>query len=68
MSGNTNHNIVGANGASIFYQVRLILMHELIGHAIPMAVGFDTGNAVENKVRVELHDYERKAEPDHDEY
>jgi hypothetical protein len=34
------------------------LMHELVGHAIPGAVGSDTGNAVsnENKVRVEIPD------------
>lgn len=33
-----------------------ILMHELVGHAIPGAVGSDTGNAVsnENKVRIEI--------------
>lgn len=34
----------------------VVLMHELVGHAIPGAVGPDTGNAVgnENKVRIEL--------------
>lgn len=29
-----------------------ILMHELVGHAIPMVAGSDTGNAVENENKV----------------
>ncbi len=35
-----------------------ILMHEMVGHAIPGAVGPETGNAVsnENKVRIQLPD------------
>ncbi|TAA24545.1 hypothetical protein [Pseudoxanthomonas winnipegensis] len=45
-----------------------ILMHELVGHAIPGAVGSDTGNAVgnENKVRIELPDADlRKMDDSH---
>jgi RHS repeat-associated protein len=50
-----------------------ILMHELVGHAIPKIVGPDTGNAVanENKVRAQLgtgNNALRAAEPAHVEY
>lgn len=45
-----------------------ILMHEMVGHAIPGAVGPDTGNAVdnENKVRIEIPDADiRMRDPRH---
>jgi hypothetical protein len=46
-----------------------ILAHELVGHAIPMTLGGDTGNAVdnENKVRSEDGESLRKPEPNYDE-
>jgi RHS repeat-associated protein len=46
-----------------------ILMHELVGHAIPRVAGSDTGNAVENenKVRRENGLPLRPAEPSHTE-
>ncbi len=46
----------------------MVLMHELVGHAIPGAVGSDTGNAVgnENKVRIEIPDADlRMRDDDH---
>ena len=47
-----------------------ILLHELIGHAIPMTVGTDTGNAIdnENKARKQLNKGKGKlvkSDPDH---
>jgi len=47
-----------------------ILMHELVGHGIPMIAGDDTGNAVdnENKVNIELpqgQNQQRAQEPNH---
>lgn len=45
-----------------------VLMHELVGHAIPGAVGSDTGNAVgnENKVRIQIPDADlRKMDDNH---
>lgn len=44
-----------------------ILVHELVGHAIPHTVGTDTGNAVENenRVRRELNLPLRAPEPSH---
>jgi hypothetical protein len=45
----------------------LILMHELVGHAIPIISGATNGNAVtnENKVRGEIGVSPRKVEPAH---
>jgi RHS repeat-associated protein len=46
-----------------------ILMHELVGHAIPHIVGPDTGNAVdnENKVHEQRDVPQREADPNHKE-
>jgi hypothetical protein len=46
-----------------------VVMHELVGHAIPAAVGRDTGNAVqnENRVRQENGLPLRPLDPDHEE-
>ncbi|WP_166095530.1 hypothetical protein [Mucilaginibacter inviolabilis] len=53
----------------VYYDDR-ILMHELIGHAIPSIAGKDTGNAIdnENKVNKQLpkgKNAQRSAEPLH---
>ena len=61
-------DIQTSTGASLTETAASTLMHELVGHAIPGAVGQDTGNAVnnENKVRIEIPDADlRKREPDH---
>ena len=49
------------------YKVADILLHELVGHAIPNTVGSDTGNAIknDNKARQELGEVLRTAEPEH---
>lgn len=57
-----------STGAPLTQTPGSTLMHELVGHAIPGAVGSDTGNAVsnENKVRIELPDADlRMREPKH---
>lgn len=43
-----------------------VLMHEMVGHAIPGAVGPDTGNAVgnENKVRIQIPDADLRMRDD----
>ena len=53
VSGNENTNIKDTDGNELEDSPADILAHELVGHAIPGAVGTDTGNAVknENKVR-----------------
>lgn len=45
-----------STGAPLTQTPDSILMHEMVGHAIPGAVGSDTGNAVsnENKVRIQI--------------
>jgi hypothetical protein len=61
-------DILNSTGSSLTESPAMILMHELVGHAIPGAVGSDTGNAVsnENKVRIEIPEADlRKREPDH---
>lgn len=61
-------DIKTSTGAPLTETASSTLMHELVGHAIPGAVGSDTGNAVsnENKVRIELPEADlRKREPDH---
>ncbi|MEN5116043.1 hypothetical protein ABE488_01735 [Luteimonas sp. TWI662] len=58
----TGQNFTGdmqtSTGAPLTQTPATILMHEMVGHAIPGAVGSDTGNAVsnENKVRIEIPD------------
>lgn len=61
------------NGGTYYDDAARILMHELIGHAIPLIVGRDTGNAIENenKVNKELpkgRNKQRAADPSHVEY
>ncbi len=55
ISGNSNENIKDSNGKPLKDDAADILVHELVGHAIPKIVGTDSGNAVknENKVRKE---------------
>ncbi|KLD77066.1 hypothetical protein Y886_17790 [Xanthomonas hyacinthi DSM 19077] len=47
-----------STGAPLTQTPSTILMHEMVGHAIPGAVGSETGNAVsnENNVRIQLPD------------
>ncbi|WP_242163621.1 hypothetical protein [Lysobacter sp. M15] len=47
-----------STGAPLTQTPGTILMHEMVGHAIPGAVGSETGNAVsnENNVRIQLPD------------
>jgi RHS repeat-associated protein len=69
ISNNANPNILGQKDP--FTKVpdgpALILMHELVGHAIPIISGATNGNAVtnENKVRGEIGVPQRKVEPAH---
>lgn len=61
-------DIKTSTGSPLTESPSMTLMHELVGHAIPGAVGSDTGNAVsnENKVRIEIPDVDlRQREPDH---
>ena len=72
ISGNELKGLKDTNGQPLSDKPADILAHELVGHAIPAIVGSDTGNAVsnENKVRserVEGHNQQRAAEPNHDE-
>jgi RHS repeat-associated protein len=64
-----NQNLKDESGKPLIDSPKHILMHELVGHAIPNAVGSDSGNAVtnENRVRTELDEPLRKAEKDHGE-
>lgn len=71
ISNNPNNSILGQKDP--FTKVpdgpALILMHELVGHAIPIISGSTSGNAVtnENKIRGELNVPLRKEEPAHSE-
>jgi RHS repeat-associated protein len=70
VSGNANTDFFDTKGNPLRSEGADILMHELVGHAIPISVIGDTGNAVENenKVRKELgpgNDQQRAPEPDH---
>ncbi|MBC7938028.1 MAG: RHS repeat-associated core domain-containing protein [Rhizobacter sp.] len=68
ISGNPNYNIAGQKPFSVVPDgPALILMHELIGHAIPIIMGIFNGNAItnENKVRTELKVGLRKEDPEH---
>lgn len=49
ISGNSNNDLVDTNGAPLRATPADILMHEMVGHAIPVATKWDTGNAVDNK-------------------
>jgi len=70
ISGNKTESNLDTNGNTLRDGPAEILMHELVGHAIPWTVGSDTGNAIknENKVREQLgtgQDQQRKANPKH---
>ena len=68
ISGNANStDVKDSKGNIITVTPEEILMHELIGHAIPFIVKSDTGNAVENdnKARAQTGDPQRKASPAH---
>jgi RHS repeat-associated protein len=56
ISGHSNNNLQDTNGQPLRDEPADILMHELLGHAIPFTVKPDTGNAIddENKARVQL--------------
>lgn len=65
-----NSNLVPAWHQYCVHRPQFILMHELVGHAIPATIGSDSGNAVtdENKVRGEIGMPLRQAEPSHVEF
>ncbi|GGH83120.1 hypothetical protein HNQ91_005979 [Filimonas zeae] len=68
ISGNSNWNIKGTDGVTaVPGSPEFILMHELVGHAIPIILGKMEGNAVvnENKVRREVNVPLRQADPRH---
>jgi len=76
ISGNPNNNLQDTNGNKLTDDPADILVHELVGHAIPHITKTDTGNAVdnENKVRAEVKTSNqtrpsplRKTEPSHTE-
>ena len=61
-------DMLTSTGDPLVQSAASILMHEMVGHAIPGAVGSDTGNAVdnENKVRIEIPDADiRMRDPRH---
>lgn len=61
VSGNENYKL------GVLDTPELILMHELVGHAIPIIVRKMNGNAVENEneIRDQLSIERRPADPDH---
>lgn len=67
--GNPNIYLQEESGVPLVDTPALILMRELVGHAIPHIIGSDYGNAVdnENKVRAEIGAGQRKAESGHNE-
>lgn len=77
ISGNDYIGLKDKNNNPLIDKAEDILAHELVGHAIPMIVGSDTGNAVENenKVRAEVKVNNqtkesplREEEPNHKEF
>jgi RHS repeat-associated protein len=52
ISGNGIRGTPAANGIQQTFNPTGIFIHEMIGHAIPRAVGTDTGNAIQNENRV----------------
>lgn len=64
ISGNANNSLKDASGQPLRDQPADILVHELVGHAIPHIAGSNTGNAVENenKVRSEVYEGGQRAE------
>jgi RHS repeat-associated protein len=69
ISGKSFGGLVDTSGRPLLDDPAHILMHELVGHAIPQLVGSDTGNAVENsnKVRLDLGEPLREPESWHGE-
>ncbi len=72
ISGNENKELKDTEGNPLRDTPADILVHEIVGHAVPQAVGSDTGNAVknENKARAQYDKQNnclRKEEPDHKE-
>ena len=67
ISGNGNENVIGSDGQPLKSDASDILMHELVGHAIPFITESDTGNAVENenKVHRQTGSPEREENPKH---
>ena len=67
ISGHEYVGLKGTNGNPIKDDSSDILVHELVGHAIPFITNSDTGNAVdnENKVRNQTGEPERAEEPTH---
>lgn len=51
MSGKSFDKLEDRNGNPLKDDAADILMHELVGHAIPDIVGTDTGNALKNENR-----------------
>ena len=52
ISGQANTTVQGASGSSIPTGPDMVLMHELVGHAIPNMIGGGSGNAVENENQI----------------
>jgi len=70
ISGNSNtEDIRDTKNQPLVYEADDILMHELLGHAIPFIAKPDTGNAIknENKAQEQTKDRIRKAEITHEE-
>ena len=70
ISGNKNEGLKDTKGNDLPDTPAQILMHELVGHAIPFTEGTNTGNAIdnENKVRIQLKEgqnQERAKDPNH---
>jgi len=68
ISGNANTSLKDITGAPLSDSPGDILMHEIVGHVVPIAVKSDTGNAVanENKARAQISGSgQRAAEPEH---
>ena len=73
ISDDPNTNSKDQNGKPLRDDPADILVHELVGHAIPLAVGSDTGNAVDNENKVRAQEGKgnnalRAKEPSHSEY
>ena len=62
-------NVINEKGKIMKQSAADILMHELVGHAIPRIAPsrIDTGNAIKNEniIRKELNVEERKEDEDH---
>ena len=71
ISGLPYEGLVDTKGRALRFSPMHILMHELVGHAIPRVAGSDSGNAIqnENKVRQEMTPgIQRPPDPAHVEY